>query len=372
MNNNYALHEKLIHATKEYSQTVSPSLPECTRLGGLHGTSVLQVNVFAFDASGNLSGNAYVEAPLPGNIPDVPAPGGVSAVMGVGHSVSLSWSGMLRPDPTCNGGGCRFWLYYALNGPAGPSVQGVGAIEGASPIDVGEATSLMLHALQPGGTYHFRVQSIDTQGRTGALSNDVALIVTAGIDANLDGLPDDWETFNNVSDPNADLDGDGLTNAEEYASKTNPNVADTDHDAFSDGEELVAGSNPIDSTSVPIDAQHLPRLQVSDTFMRFNAYTGSSDPIGSVTIDNIGGGVLTPTISADVPWLVTTLNSRTLQIRVSKSMLGNGHSVGHVIVSGAPGSRTQASPQSITIDVWLTTGNPPIGTYRVYLPVILR
>lgn len=49
----------------------------------------------------------------------------------------------------------------------------------------------------------------------------------AVLDADADGLPDDWERKyglnpNDPSDANADTDGDGFTNAEEFAAKTDP------------------------------------------------------------------------------------------------------------------------------------------------------
>ncbi len=42
-------------------------------------------------------------------------------------------------------------------------------------------------------------------------------------DADNDGLPDQWETENGVSDPNGDPDGDTMTNLAEYIAGTNPN-----------------------------------------------------------------------------------------------------------------------------------------------------
>jgi len=41
-------------------------------------------------------------------------------------------------------------------------------------------------------------------------------------DADADGMPDDWEAFYDVADPNADEDHDGVTNVEEFANGTSP------------------------------------------------------------------------------------------------------------------------------------------------------
>ncbi len=42
------------------------------------------------------------------------------------------------------------------------------------------------------------------------------------IDADADGLPDDWKTLYGVSEPDADPDSDGLTNLEELGAGTDP------------------------------------------------------------------------------------------------------------------------------------------------------
>jgi sialidase-1 len=47
-------------------------------------------------------------------------------------------------------------------------------------------------------------------------------IFNPATDADRDGLPDAWESFNNVTDPAADDDGDGRDNLSEYASGTDP------------------------------------------------------------------------------------------------------------------------------------------------------
>jgi hypothetical protein len=49
-----------------------------------------------------------------------------------------------------------------------------------------------------------------------------AITLPPSIDANHNGLPDDWEQTFGVSDPNGDLDGDGFTNLQEYLAGTDP------------------------------------------------------------------------------------------------------------------------------------------------------
>jgi hypothetical protein len=45
---------------------------------------------------------------------------------------------------------------------------------------------------------------------------------SAGVDANHNGLPDDWESVFGISDPSGDADGDGASNLEEYQAATDP------------------------------------------------------------------------------------------------------------------------------------------------------
>ncbi len=76
------------------------------------------------------------------------------------------------------------------------------------------------------------------------------------VDTDQDGIPDVWETQNNL-DPNNpedayfDNDGEGLLNIEEYQYSTNPNNEDTDGDKFDDKREIDAGTDPNDPNSKP-------------------------------------------------------------------------------------------------------------------------
>jgi hypothetical protein len=73
--------------------------------------------------------------------------------------------------------------------------------------------------------------------------------LSAVIDSDNDGLPDDWEIrfFGNLDQTGAgDPDGDGLDNATEFALGTFPNDPDTDKDGLSDGEEVnVTKTDPL-------------------------------------------------------------------------------------------------------------------------------
>lgn len=66
------------------------------------------------------------------------------------------------------------------------------------------------------------------------------------IDADADGMDDEWEENNSIDDPYGDADGDGVSNIGEYRIQTDPNQANTDGDEWSDGQEISGGTDPLD------------------------------------------------------------------------------------------------------------------------------
>ena len=74
----------------------------------------------------------------------------------------------------------------------------------------------------------------------------------AVLDADGDGLPDDWEkkyglNVNDAADADADADGDDFTNLEEFAAKTDPTDRN-DHPDYLDSLKIVL---PLKETSMP-------------------------------------------------------------------------------------------------------------------------
>ena len=85
----------------------------------------------------------------------------------------------------------------------------------------------------------------DTEIAALAAGDDPRSIVPPNDDADLDGMPDAYETANNlnpaVNDAAADLDNDGATNFEEYLNGTDPDDDDSDDDGLKDGVETKTG-----------------------------------------------------------------------------------------------------------------------------------
>lgn len=82
-------------------------------------------------------------------------------------------------------------------------------------------------------------------------------------DADRDGIPDEWETTNNLSpgerrDATLDSDSDGVPNIQEFIHNTDPRSRDTDGDGIPDGEEIARGTDPEESPCLHVDPSAAP------------------------------------------------------------------------------------------------------------------
>lgn len=105
------------------------------------------------------------------------------------------------------------------------------------PFDPAGGTMLTLTALASGGRRASASPPLDANDGSGATQLAGTLVLQPLIDADLDGLPDDYEAANAITEPLADADLDGLLNIDEYRRGSDPNVADSDGDGLSDGDE---------------------------------------------------------------------------------------------------------------------------------------
>ena len=117
------------------------------------------------------------------------------------------------------------------------------------PVEITEISALtdvsyrMILASVPANT----ILTLTLTGITDAVGNPVTLTTLVLNDDDEDGLPDDWESANGVTDPDADPDGDGLTNKEELENGTSPTSSDSDGDDLPDGWEIANDLDPKDA-----------------------------------------------------------------------------------------------------------------------------
>jgi Mg-chelatase subunit ChlD len=91
------------------------------------------------------------------------------------------------------------------------------------------------------GSYRVRLRVQTTAFSREALGS---FSVQEGPDTNANGLPDPFETENQVTQDGEDPDLDGLDNLSEYQVGTDPNDSDTDNGGENDGSEFAKSKNP--------------------------------------------------------------------------------------------------------------------------------
>ena len=85
----------------------------------------------------------------------------------LGLDVNLQWDANTETDLA------GYKVYYKTATP-GPSYNGTGAVEGDSPIDVGNVTQITLHGLDEDVTYFFAVTAYNTSQLESGFSNEAS------------------------------------------------------------------------------------------------------------------------------------------------------------------------------------------------------
>ncbi len=126
----------------------------------------------------------------------------------------------------------------------------------------------------------------------GAAITDVDFTLTRMLDADFDGMDDDWETatFGNLSrDGTDDTDGDGLTDLDEFRHGTNPQIADSDGDGINDGLEVANGTDPNNPAAFTLPGTGAIVGTVKDS--AGNTITGTVFNVALVSGDPCGGNM---------------------------------------------------------------------------------
>jgi DNA-binding beta-propeller fold protein YncE len=187
------------------------------------------------------------------------------------------------------------------------------------------------------------------------------------LDADNDGMPNDWELRHgfdptNPGDAAQDADNDGLTNLQEYQRGAEPRDPDTDRDGISDGSRDPDGAGPIIAGP---DPDPLRPETVPPTCMLTSPASGTTFIEGeSVTLratatDNVGVSRVTFTSNAgglnfidlaapyEVPFVIPTgINQVTLSA-VSRDIAGNMGTCPAVTVNVIPDPQTTVNGRVI-------------------------
>ena len=211
-------------------------------------------------------------------------------------------------------------------------------------------------------------------------------------DLDEDGLPDTWESQNEVDDPAGDEEPDGLTNLEEFKNGTDPNKPDSDGDGLTDGDEIntymsnpaardsdedglddgeevnVHGSNPVladtdrdgFSDSIEVDAGSLPNNANSipdNLAFGGRAFMGNHNEADDLTTlgtlySHQGNGVATPDGYSD------RLNDGITEPEALVTTVDSWH-------GGAPDTHSQIGV------IWEVPPSRPVNTVTVTLATFL-
>ncbi len=345
---------------------VTATLSPTARLGGLISGTTYAVELRALDNNGNLSDAAPVQTAAPTNssLSPIPrAPISLTLTAQDDSALSFSW------HPAASGPTPASYRlsYQRLTGASEDGDWGY--------VDTSSASlDLSRSKLQSGATYRVSVSAANSQGWRSAAGEAISVTVSAGVDDNGDGLPDDWALAYGVSNAGSDNDGDGLSNLQEFQLGTSPIVQDSDGDGFSDWEEKRDGTDPLDKRQFSA-ALRQPRLQLAANHRSFYLKKGGSEHLQKwVTYSNVGSGTLKLSAASDQTWITPsftgTLIKRAL-IDVDAANLSPGYHTGVVrLNAGSGGDPLIGGPYCIRVEAWVSPSDAARPT--IYLPLVMK
>ncbi len=228
---------------------------------------------------------------------------GLSLVTGILLTSSISFAFDVTLSWNAVTGATGYQVYYDTDYLAtGPPYNGTGALDGPSPIDIGNVTTFTLHGLPPSG-YRFAITAYNNYGESG-YSADASL----PFDTDGDGLLDHEEINIYNTDPNnPDTDGDGIwdgfdafpNNPLENSDNDNDNLGDNedtddDNDGVSDSLESIMDTDPLSAGSYPIFYEYGVEAESATTASPAEKIYFSNASAGEAVMfyrDEIGGNI---------------------------------------------------------------------------------
>jgi hypothetical protein len=323
------------------------------RIGAVKVGQPYGIDITALDASNNVSNlSAPVYAtPIAANDPVPLAPTSFQQTAQTGSSAGFSWA---------QGPGAAPAFYRLVYVKLGATV-----VTSQTDVVGAGSTSVTINNLETGAAYDVRLYAGNADGwLSAATTTTLRAVVSNRVDADGDGMPEDWAAANGVSDGAGDRDGDGLTNAAEYVLGTQPRLQDSDGDGYSDGEEQAAGSDALDGSSYG-GVYLQPRLALDDDQLHFVArlQPGGAPSPQSVTWSNVGGGQGNLNLQASSPeaWITPSVSGDKVQVAISTGGLKPGFYSGIVRLNVVGSLALMGDPTCIRVNTWVQPADDDIA-----------
>ncbi len=132
---------------------------------------------------------------------------------------------------------------------------------------------------------------------------------------------------------------------------------------------IVRMRSTFNISTVPV-TQPAPAISLSTSQLTFYAYqtAGTNPPASqSIAITNIGGGSPTFAVSADQPWVTTSLQGTTFTVSVNPTGLSAGAHTSTISVV-APGATNTPQTVTVTLNVSATLPTPPSSATQ-FVPI---